>query len=189
MKYDEIRYSKISDISEVDIKVWILDEITSLASDCGQNIDNEMTLHIGRRLFEKLNTTYRSWYIGDIHAVFQMGLSGAYGTFRKVTVQSLFSFLKIAQAQRSNLMAQKAENEAKNRVTVVESTVSEFLAWASGKMICLEYTNPGYNPIAEKRVSPQVMALADEYAEAKDFGVLHAFENRLRNEAIKYAEI
>lgn len=189
MKYDEISHRKISDVSETDVKMWIWDEITYLANDCGQNIDADMLQHIGRRLFEKLNTTYRSWYVGDIHAVFQMGLSGAYGTFRKVTVQSLFSFLKIAQSQRSNLMAQKAENEAKNRVTVIENNVSEFLAWASGKMICLEYTNPGYNAIAERRVSPQVMALADEYAQAKDFGVLHAFENRLRNEALKYAEI
>lgn len=190
MKYEEIKHLRVSDLSETDRKIWVMDEITELTNDMGTSIDDEMLRHTSKRLLDKLNTAYRSWFVADVHAAFQQGLSGVYGSFRKVTVQAMFHFLKMAQNQMSNTKAMQAENESdfKSRVTYVEGITSEFLAWASGKMICLEFLSPGYEPLKHRRVSPEVEEMAEEYRQAKEMNVLESFANRLRNQMEAYNE-
>lgn len=191
MKYEEIKHLMISDLSEIDRKIWIMDEITELVNDFGTTIDNDLLLHTTKRLLDKLNTAYRSWYVADVHAAFQTGLSGAYGSFRKVTVQALFHFLKQAQNQMSASRANAAELESitKNRVVQSDSIVTEFLIFATTRMICLEYAAPGYKPLEKKQVSPAIIELAKKYDEAKRAKKLHDFETGIRNASLNFIEI
>jgi hypothetical protein len=192
MKYEDIKHMRISDLNEDDFKIWIMDELTDLMNDCGQKIDNDMLIHSVRRLRGVLFLgKYRSWYVGDVHATFQVGLSGAYGMFTKVTVKSLLQFLNQAQRQLTNKNVNKAEEESdrKNAAFSPRITfVSDFIIWATTNQICLEYLNPGYNPMVERKVSKEVEAMADDYHTAKDLGVLHSFKNRIKNDSMAYFE-
>lgn len=188
---EDYQEKSISALTNEILEMFVLEEITGLVNDFGQNMESDMYLHIKRRVSGVLNTKYKSWKVGMVHAAFQNGLSGAYGVFNKVTVKALLHFLNQAQKQLINYSATKAEEESdrKNRETIVFNDSSEFLAWASGKMICLEYVHPEWEPIMERAVSPKIKELAGEYLKAKKDGLLKSFEKRLRNEALKYAEI
>ena len=186
--YEKIQHLRISEISEIDLKVWMMDEIYGLANDCGQTIADDMVIHIYKRLNEKLLTAYRSWHAGTIHAAFQVGLTGGYGAFRKVTVQALFQFLKNAQTQMAAQKVAHAEAESersKNSNIVADSIETEFLIWATTNRICLGHVDPEHNPLHTKRVSAKILMLADEFEQAKEMGLLSSFKNRLIEEREK----
>lgn len=187
--YEERKHLRISDVSANDLNMWILDEIVSLSNDFGNKLDNDEILHIGRRLYEKLTTAYRSWYVADVHAAFQTGLSGAYGSFRKVTVIALFQFLKMAQNQMSSAKALQAENEKHTDVfdkDKYNTPVSEFLVWCRVTLdIDVNRLHPDYDPSVTRQISPVIAGLTNDYVNAKQRGRTVEFATELRR---KYAD-
>lgn len=178
--YDEIKHLKIYELNKERLCSWVEAEIIDLANDFGQNMDENMILHIGKRLRDTLLGSYRHWHVNEVHAIFQNGLSGGYGTFRKVTVQALLHFLKTAQNQTIN---NKSENTVEPKFDPQFTPVSEFLSWASCEMICLDYVDPEWDPVLEKRVSPLIAKKADDYHCAKRGKYLDSFRRKLKNEA------
>lgn len=192
MNYLETYQSrKLCDVPETDLKQWVIAEVTDLANDFGQKIDNEMVLHISRRLLSAFKTKFRSWYVGEIHAAFQNGMAGAYGTVHKVTVKNLFAILRGAQNQMAGKKAAAAEEES-DRNTANFNTKNEplieFITWATTNTICLEFAAPDWNPIKKQSVSPGVKALLPEYIKAKNSNTLQGFKRKLKDESTIYKE-
>lgn len=189
--YEKIKHLRVSELAESDLKVWMMDEITMLANDCGSSLPDDMVVHIYNRLKQKLTTTYRSWHIGTIHASFQTGLTGGYGVFRKVTVQALFHFLKMSQNQMAAQKAIAAEEEsARSRRSefATEDPIAEFLIWATKHRICLRYLDPEHDPLLTRRVSEKIVGISEEYHQAKEMDLLDTLRRRLKDESEVYAE-
>ena len=188
--YKNIQEKSIGVLDQLTIDSWIEEEITSLANDFNQRLSDDILFHICKRLREILTTKYKSWSVGTVHAVFQTGLSGGYGKYQMISVKALFSWLSSAQNQMIHLKSANAEAESnrKNRAVVPDSPETEFIMWATRNMICLDHIDPGYDPLKEKKVSPGVRALSQEYHEAKEMDCLDALKMRLKNERFNLIE-
>lgn len=91
---DKISASKISDLSYDDVKLWLMEEIADLCADMGQKLDDEQKQHIPARMMLIFVDKYRNWEPGKIHAIFQRGITGAYGSkTTKLTVALLLSWI------------------------------------------------------------------------------------------------
>lgn len=190
-KHEQFRATKISDVSKTDVHTFIEEEIFDLWNDFGQKLDNEQITHICTRLYEVLSTKYRSWHVGTIHAVFQSGLNGGYGTAHKITVKTLFQWLGAAQKQLANVKSMQAEAESernRNRTIDIDSPETEFLIWATKNRICLTFVDPKHDPLKTKRVSPKIAAMVEEYQQAKEMDLLIPLKNRLKDKSLSYAE-
>jgi hypothetical protein len=188
--YKNIQEKKIDILDQLTMDTWIEEEIISLANDFDQRLSDDMLLHICKRLREVLITKYKSWSVGSVHAIFQTGLSGGYGKYQRISVKALFNWLSSAQNQLTHLRCDNAEAESnrKNREIINDSPETEFLIWASTNKICLDHINPGFNPLKEKKVSPGIRELSQEYHEAKQMACLKAFKKRLINERLNLIE-
>ena len=185
-KLEQYREVKICDLPEIDFKVWVMDEITSLINDCGQSINDDILEHTARRLYEKLKTVYRSWSVGDVHSVFQVGLSGGYGSFRRITVQALFIWLKVAQNQRGNIqVAETISNNNSEKYSCVAdnpkygSPIIDFLIWATKNFIYLGIEWPEH----QKHTPPKpLLDLSEKYHKVKkNPKQLYNFKQTLQN--------
>lgn len=97
----ELELRKISDVSSKDIYDWILDQVYTLAHDFGQNITSEEVKHITSRLVWYLNEKKRNAFLGDIHSIFQQGVSGMFGkTISKVTYANLVQWITASDRQK-----------------------------------------------------------------------------------------
>jgi len=84
---------KIRDVSEYSLKEWLLSEISTVASDFGQRLEDDQQKHIPKRLFEFLTEKYRNWDLGTIHSIFKAGVTGKYGKTSKVTVAAMLFWI------------------------------------------------------------------------------------------------
>lgn len=92
---------KIADLDQTSIYNWILDQVYTLAHDYGQNITTEEVKHITSRLIWFLNEKKRNAELGEIHSIFQNGISGVYGkTISKVTYANLVQWIIAADRQK-----------------------------------------------------------------------------------------
>jgi len=188
--YRKIQEKKIDILDNQTLNSWIEDEIISLANDFDQRLSDEILLHICKRLKNILTTKYKSWYVGTIHAVFQTGLNGGYGISHKISVKTIFQWLGAAQNNMANLKADAAEAESQNKPKAIipDSIETEFLIWASTNMLCLDHIDHGYDPLKEKKVSPGIRKLSEEYQMAKEMNLLDPLKNRLKNERLNLIE-
>lgn len=187
------------DVSTTQINAWVEKEVTDLANDFGQNMADDMLKHTCQRLRDVLVTKYRRWYVGDVHAAFQTGLSGGYGAFHKVTIRALFHFLKSAQSQLThNLVVQHEIDSATKQPDVrtndprYNTAVCQLMSWASKNNIYLDFIDPAWNDTKleeTKDVSPKIKELAGEFMEAKEMDLLNVLRTRLRNERTKFIEL
>lgn len=92
--------TKVRDVNFTLMNEWLSYEILSLADDFGQKLEKEQATHISYRMKDILYEKYKNWDIGEIHSIFQLGMSGVYGKYSKVTVQSLVSWLISADKQK-----------------------------------------------------------------------------------------
>lgn len=189
-QYQEV---KLKDFAKQDLQDFIEEEVVSLWNDFGQKMDEEQLKHIGSRLYEVFTTKYRSWAAGTIHASFQAGLNGAYGSSYKIHVKTLFHWLASAQKQMSHIKSIQAEQESernKNFAPKDNTIETEFIAWATGEMICLEYLDPTHDPMQTRRVSPKVTELAKQYQKVKNNETsLFNFRAKLRERNAETAKI
>jgi len=81
--------------------------------------------------------------VGTIHAVFQSGLNGGYGTAHRITVKTLFQWLGAAQKQLANVKSMQAEAENKrNEIDIsikYDTPEIEFLSWATVNKIYFNF--------------------------------------------------
>jgi hypothetical protein len=186
MKYEEIKATKISDLPELTVKKWIMDEISDLANDFGQKIDNETNIYIARRLYDVLTNRFRSWYVGDVHACFQTGLTGGYGKFSKVTVQTLLYFLKRAE---NNLIVQSVYSQESKKYDdriqgEAESRFGDFILWCTKNNIYADNVDPEWNVLETHLPSPKMVEICNEYHEAKEMDVLDSLKTRLKKQYV-----
>ena len=189
--YEDIKATRIMEVSRLQIDSWVEHEVINLVNDFGQNMPDEMLKHTCTRLRDVLVTKYRRWYVGDVHAAFQTGLSGGYGAFHKVTIRSLFHFLKSAQSQLThNLVIQKEIDSATKTTDVrtndprYNTAVCQLMSWATKNNINLDFIDPAWTDEKmeqTKSVSPKIKELGAEFLEAKEMDLLHSLRTRLRN--------
>lgn len=84
---------KIKDISQDELKYWLLGELNELSDDLDVNIDDNQLNHIPRKMTQVLSERFKNWDTGTIHSIFQKGVSGAYGKPGRITVSMLINWI------------------------------------------------------------------------------------------------
>jgi hypothetical protein len=97
----DIELRKIADLDRESMYNWILDQVYTLAHDYGQNITTEEVKHITSRLIWFLTEKKRNACLGEIHSIFQQGISGMFGkTISKVTYANLVQWITASDRQK-----------------------------------------------------------------------------------------
>lgn len=188
--YDEIKHRKISDLPLSTVNTWIEKEVVDLVNDFGQNMPEQMLVHTCERLRDVLLKKYRSWAVGDVHAAFQTGLSGGYGSFMKVTVRALLHFLNQAQITLSGKMAHIKEAEArlnkqeyKNTDPRYNTPDIQFISWLTQVGLYIDCNF--WNPFVIFSTPEEVKRMAQEYVNIKtNQHELNLFKKRIKSTKI-----
>lgn len=182
--YEEIKHLKINEIDRIRLNAWVESEIVSLANDYDSKLDDVTLAHTCKRFRDVLVYQYGEWEAGTIHAVLQNGLSGVYGKFVKVNVQSLMIWLKAAQNQHISNMGLKSERENKDfQFSPVADTIeSRFIIWATVNRISLHDLDPNHDPISTKQVSPVIIEKSKEFHQYEIERRLDVFKKLLKLE-------
>ena len=185
--YELIQDKKIESLQRNQLNEWIEMEVVNLANDFGQNMAADLVKHTCERLRGMLIAKYKSWAVGEVHAAFQMGVSGAYGTVHKITVQRLFSWLNSAQQQRAVRFAFKNETHihiSNDLPKVTGKDYGSFICWLTRNKIYIDDLVPGIK-IEKHTRNERLLALSKEFAEAKEMDLLPALKRRLYSEVGK----
>lgn len=180
--YETIKDQQITYLDRNQLNAWIETEVINLTNDFGQNMAPDLLVHTCKRLRDVLATKYKSWAVADVHAAFQLGMSGAYGVVHKVTVQRLFHWLKEATKLRVTHAVINSERQPRTAPDVLKvngSDYGSFLCFLTKNKIWVADLVPGWD-FSKKEVPPKLRDLSIEFAEAKEMDMLPAFRMRLR---------
>ena len=87
--------------------------IIDLHRDCGQKIDKDETKYLLGRIYDVLTTRYKQWRWFEVMRTFERGGMEEFGTWRKVTVKLLFSWLYTSENNRRVALTTKIEEQEK----------------------------------------------------------------------------
>ena len=156
--YEQIQELSIKDIDSDRLKRWITDEIYTLADDFGQKLDQDQAKHIGNRLLGLFTSTkVRSWSPGTVHAIFQSGLTGAYGKASKVTYFVLINW--IWSYDRS----QRSENKYTGNINIEYDKPDSYYRQQSEEWVPFIKWCEDRNIAAHHYTSEQLIALKNRF--------------------------